>query len=266
MNNSRVEFHGEGNVIFFDKGVNLHSSTIRFIGDNSVVFLSNSGIHKTKIKLDIYNNSVFYMGKSCNTTRPIHVVLSEEKHIIIGDDCLFSFDVWFRNADPHLIYDGSTNKRINSSKSVFIGDHVWFGQEAFVSKGTKIGSGAIVGAKCVTGGKTLASNCSYAGIPCKMIKDNIFWLKQSVHAYTEKETKASMECNEDTYLFSEDGKQFCFDIIDEQLDLLNSSEKRLEYLKKTLFENMNKNRFFIQNERTKKGLFSNYFANKKEKR
>ena len=44
------------------------------------------------------------------------------------------------------------------------------------------------------------------------------------------------------------------------------SEKRLEYLKKTLFENMNKNRFFIQNERTKKGLFSNYFANKKEKR
>lgn len=64
-----------------------------------------------------------------------------------------------------------------------------------------------------------------------------------------------MECNEDTYLFSEDGKQLCFDIIDEQLDLLNSSEKRLEYLKKTLFENMNKNRFFIQNERTKKVCF-----------
>ena len=75
-----------------------------------------------------------------------------------------------------------------------------------------------------------------------------------------------MECNEDTYLFSKDGKQLCFDIIDEQLDLMNSSEKRLEYLKKTLFENMNKNRFFIQNERTKKGLFSNYFANKREKR
>lgn len=255
MKNSKIEFHGENNILFFDESVVLDNSTIRFLGDNNLVFVSNSGNHKTKIKVDIYNNSVFYLGKNCNTTRPIHVVLSERKHIFIGDDCLFSFDVWFRNADPHLIYDGSTKKRINPSKSVFLGDHVWVGQEAFVSKGTKIGSGSIIGAKSVTGGKTLPSNCSCAGVPCKVIKDDIFWLKPSVHAYDEEKSKESMECKKDTYLYSENGKQIDFDKLDDKLDGLKTSEDRLEYLKKHIFENNDKNRFYIPKQKKKRKLF-----------
>lgn len=53
MNNSKVEFHGENNIIFFDKGVKLDGSTIRFLADNSVVFIGSSGSHKTKLKVDL---------------------------------------------------------------------------------------------------------------------------------------------------------------------------------------------------------------------
>ena len=53
------------------------------------------------------------------------LLLSERKNIIIGDQCLFSHTIWFRNADPHLIYDNITNKRINPTQSIYIGDHVW---------------------------------------------------------------------------------------------------------------------------------------------
>lgn len=260
MINSRIEFHGEGNIIFFDENVVLDASTIRFFGNNSIVFLSSSSKHKTKVKIDVYNNSAFYMGKNCNTTRPIHAVLSEGKHIIIGNDCLFSFKIWFRNADPHLIYDGSTKKRINKSKSVFLGDHVWIGQEAFISKGTKIGSGTIVGAKCVTGGKTFASNCSYAGLPCKLIKENIFWLKPSVHSYTQEQTEASMTYNKNTYLYESDSNQLCFDNVDKELSKLENSEEKLEYLKKTLFENADKNRFYVELNQTKNKLISKIFS------
>lgn len=259
MQNSRVEFAGENNIIFFDENVNLEGTTVRFFGDNNVVFLSTGGKHKVRAKVDIYNNSVFYMGKNCNTTRPIHAVLSEGKHIIIGDDCLFSFGIWFRNADPHLIYDGSSKKRINMSKSVFVGDHIWIGQDAFVSKGTKIGSGAIIGAKCVTGGKTLNSNCSYAGVPGKAVRENVFWLKPSVHSYNQEQTKSSMEYNDDKYLYFKDGNQLRFDIIDKEIDSLKTCYERFDYLKKTIFENNNKNRFFVQNEKAKSSLISRIF-------
>ena len=124
MNRSVLEFHGTRNVLFVDQNVNLENASIRFLGDNSIIFLSNNR-HITKLKVVIYNNSVFYLGRDAETTRPIYVLLSEGRHIIIGDDCLFSRDVWFRNADPHLIYDCNTQKRLNATKSIFLGDHVW---------------------------------------------------------------------------------------------------------------------------------------------
>lgn len=259
MQNSFVEFKGENNIIFFDENVALEDTTVRFFGDNNVVFFSSGGRHRIRAKVDVFNNSVFYMGKNCDTTRVIRAVLSEGKHIIIGNDCLFSFGIWFRNADPHLIYDGRTMERINMSKSVFVGDHVWIGQDVFVSKGTKIGSGTIVGAKCVTGGKTLNSNCSYAGVPGKAVKENVFWLRPCVHSYKEEQTEASMKYDDDEYLYSEDENILCFDTIDKEIDRLSSSDERFEYLTKTLFDNNNKNRFYVHNEQAKPSLLSRIF-------
>lgn len=260
MIKSRIEFHGENNIIFFDENVVLDSSTIRFLGNDSVVFLSNSGNHKTKVKVDIYNKSAFYLGKNCNTTRPIHVVLSERKHVVIGNDCLFSLEIWFRNADPHLIYDAESKKRINPSKSVFVGDHVWIGQEAFVSKGTMIGSGSIIGAKSVTGGKSVPSNCSCAGVPCKVLKNNIFWLKPSVHAYDEEKTENSMSYNKDTYIYNADKNVLDFKAIDKKLSASKTSGEMLDYLTETIFKNENKNRFCISGKEKEKRLFGKTFS------
>ena len=75
------------------------------------------------------------------------------KNIIIGDNCMISFGSWIRNTDPHLVYDSSTYCRINPSKSVLIGDHVWIGQSCIILKGTVVGSGAILGAGSVVSGK-----------------------------------------------------------------------------------------------------------------
>ena len=142
------------------------------------------------------------------------------------------------------------------SRSVFVGDHVWIGQEAFISKGTRIGSGSIIGAKSVTGGKSLPSNCSLAGVPCKIIKKNIFWLKPSVHSYTADETKKSMRYNKDKYLYHKDDKQIDFDKLDKAISSSKTSEDMLNCLKEMIFENEDKNRFFIPAEEIKTSLFS----------
>ncbi|TWO14060.1 hypothetical protein ZA02_06295 [Campylobacter lanienae] len=60
---------------------------------------------------------------------------------------MVSWNTWLSTCDHHLIMDCNTNNRVNYSKSVYVGDHVWCGMETTISKGAFIASGAILGAK-----------------------------------------------------------------------------------------------------------------------
>jgi len=40
----------------------------------------------------------------------------------LGEGCLVSFGIWIRTADPHLIFDAESQKRINPSRNVIVGD------------------------------------------------------------------------------------------------------------------------------------------------
>lgn len=259
MTSCIFEIFGKNNIIYFDEDVNLYDTSIRVYGDNNVIFISASHTNLLKLKIDIYNNSVFYIGKDCNTTRPLHIVLSEGKHLIIGDDCLFSFDIWFRNADPHLIYDVETKARINPSQSIYIGDHVWIGQEVLISKGTQIGSGSIIGAKCLTTAHPIPSNCSVGGVPAKMIKKNIFWLKPSVHNYKYEQTKSSQTFKSTKYIYKKSSNSL-FSEIEKELQLHKNSLQRYEYLYQYVYLNNDKNRFYIElNEKKQKRLMLRLF-------
>ena len=245
MISSKFEFNGENNIVFFDENVMLSQTTIRFLGNNNLIFISSSAPYKLKIKLDAYNNSTFYIGKKCNTVKPIHIILSEGKNVIIGNECLFSRNIWFRNADPHLIYDGETKQRINESKSIYLGDHVWIGQDVLVAKGTQIGSGSIIGAKAVTTSRAVESNCSAGGVPCKVLKRNIFWLKDSVHGFLDEDTQNSMVYDNEKYLYHLDQYKVDFGTIETELCNAESAEEKTEVLKKYIFEFKHKNRFYI---------------------
>lgn len=108
---------------------------------------------KYHLNLTIYNNSLIYIGRDNYFNGSLNIIAGEEKDIIIGDNCMISFGSWIRNTDPHLVYDSSTYCRINPSKSVLIGDHVWIGQSCIILKGTVVGSGSILGAGSVVSGK-----------------------------------------------------------------------------------------------------------------
>ncbi len=251
MKGSKINFRGENNILFIDEKVNLDDTSLNFLGSNSIIFLA-SNRHVTRVQLDIYNNSVFYLGKDANTTRAIHVILSEERHVIIGNDCLFSRDVWFRNGDPHLIYDCETKERINVSRSIYLGDHVWIAQNVLLTKGTQIGSGTMVGGWSMTGGKKMLSNCAYGGCPAKLVKKDIFWDKPSVHVYTRKETEESMHYEgKKKLIYKNDGKQLPFSVLDEKLSAIEKADDRLEYLMENVYNNKSRNRFCIKEKAVK---------------
>lgn len=186
---STVTFSGKNNVLYCEENVTIEDSNLNFEGDNSLIYL-RTGCQRLDVSL--YFDSVCHCGKYNGYTKPLKLLLSEQKHCFIGDDCLFSFNVMIRNSDPHLIFDSESGKRINKTKSVFIGDHVWVGQYVDILKNTRIDSGSIVGASSVVAGKSISYNTIWVGNPSRKIKSGIFWDKTCVHGFRERDTQLSM--------------------------------------------------------------------------
>lgn len=244
--NSSITFNGTDNILFCGENLKLRNTSIRFNGSNSVVFLSNSR-KEYSLDVSINNNSVFYVGRDNYFNGALHVVISEEKNVVVGDNCLFSFGVWLRTADPHLIYSCETKERVNYSKSIFVGDHVWIGQDAMLLKNSYIGSGSIVAAKALVAGKKIPSNESWGGNPARQLSRGIFWDGSCVHTWTEEKTKQYKKMDTDQYIFEEEKTQLLnMDDIDNVFSSAVGSEAKLEEAKKLCF-NTDKNRFYLPN-------------------
>ena len=242
MRNSTISFFGENNILFCDKDVVLSDCNITFNGSNSVIYLSSSS-HAYKLNVTVNHDNVFYVGTNNYFNGVLNAVLSEQKHIFIGNEGLFSFGIWLRVADPHLVYSVADKKRRNFSKSIFLGYHVWIGQSAMILKGSKIHSGSIVGALSVVANKEILSNTSWAGNPSQEITQGIFWDGTCVHGWTDTQTQAHMTFNSDKYVYKYQKNHFIdFAKIDTDLSQANSSDEKYCILKK-ISDNTNKNRF-----------------------
>ena len=245
--NSQAVFLGKNNILYIENGTKIQDSTFYYEGDNCVIYLSKNK-NKLLLNIDIYHDSAFYIGQDTYMNGRINAVLSEQKHCVIGDYGLFSFGVWIRTADPHIIYDIDSQERTNLSKSVFLGDHSWVGQYAVLLKGTRMGSGSCVGAMGVVGGKTIPSNTIWGGNPAKQIKKDVWFTTENVHFYKEEESEKSMKSSKDKFIYKyEEGKTISFDEIDQGLTNAKGSEAKLEYIKEHLRGYKEKNRFYIGN-------------------
>lgn len=152
LKNASIHFAGSGNTFYCEENVTLEGCTLRFLGNNAVIYLG-SNKHPYKLAADINNDVVLHMGRNNYMNQLMRIILSEQRHCFIGNSGVFSTNIYIRNSDPHLIYDCKKRFRINPTKSVYIGDHVWIGQGALILKGTQIDSGSIIGAMSVVAGK-----------------------------------------------------------------------------------------------------------------
>lgn len=240
--NNKIIFRGKNNILYIEEGAKLKNCTIKFLGDNSIVYISESNRY-TQINSNIFHDSALYLGKNNSFNGQAILSLSERKHIIIGNDNMFSFNINIRLADPHLIYSIDTHERINLSESVIIGDHVWIGESVKILKGSCIGSGSILGSNAIVT-KKIFSNVSAAGIPAKVIKERVFWTRPCVHAYKIEQTRNSMINRSDEFIYKKTNNLDIFNYIDSKLDEAKSSVEKLEVLL-WISKNNDKNRFFI---------------------
>lgn len=101
------------------------------------------------------------------------ICASENAKIIIGENCLISYNVFLRT-DSHNYLNKKVliNQQGSNEKDIVIGNDVWIGYDVKIMSGVKIANGCVIASGAVVT-KDTEPYCLYAGIPAKKIKERI---------------------------------------------------------------------------------------------
>ncbi len=247
ITNSNISFKGYNNVLYCEGNVKIINANFSFEGNNSIVYLSSSKDSQYSFNLIIYNNSTFFIGRENNMSYPININIQENQNVIIGAECSISSGVNIRTADIHPIYDNESKQRINPAKSVFIGDHVWIGHLAYISRGVKIGSGSIIeNYSFIPHNAKVFSNNLVVGNPARIERDNVFYTKEFLGYHKPEDSVNTNEYKSDVFIYEVDGEETLdLDKLDQILKGL-TVDNRLEFIQKLFVRNKRKNRFTLK--------------------
>ena len=170
-----VSINGDGNTLEIGDGLKISEIVNIHIGffpnnygpvqDVHVSIGSMSGFERTTIQ-------------TCNS----------HAHISIGERCMFSYGVNVYHTDAHPIFDIETGELINKVRTLKIGNHVWVGANATITKNVHIADNCIIGWGAVVGKSCSDSNCVLAGNPARIVRRNINWSKYArIHGYIDNE-------------------------------------------------------------------------------
>nr|WP_257985630.1 acyltransferase [Bacillus canaveralius] len=197
---NKTRLKGENNIVYF-KSSFLKKTTTDIFGDNNTVrlgdkcFLNNVKVYingnnnkvivgnrvallNTEIYIEDDNNEVI-IGDKTTIFGNTHLACIEGKRIIIGNDCMFSSDIVFRTGDSHSIITRN-GIRVNESKDIIIGNHVWIGNKVIITKGAYVCDNSIVGTGAIVTKHFNEEGVVLAGNPAKIIKKNINWLRERI--------------------------------------------------------------------------------------
>lgn len=170
-------------IIQMDKGARFVLSALLRIGTRQV----RKSKMETRILLEkncqlvVDSNFTVYAGSYIRVVPHGKLILhggfiNENVQITVGDvveigsDFTCGRDVVIRSFDGHTILEDG----YRISAPIKIGNHVWVGQGATILKGVSIGDGAVIAAGALVT-KDVPAGCLVAGIPAKIIKENIIW-------------------------------------------------------------------------------------------
>lgn len=173
--------HGNNNKIIINKYCRFRDCHIFIYGNNNYIEIDE--------KVMIYEHSfISIKGDYCTirigekTTIGSASFFLEESNtsIEIGKDCMLGRKICIQTTDFHSIIDMNTLRRINPPSNVIIGDHVWIGYGVTIGKGSKINNDSVVGEHSLVTKQFSQKNICIAGIPAKIIKENINWSRKQL--------------------------------------------------------------------------------------
>lgn len=95
--------------------------------------------------------------------------------LVIGNDCLISWDNLIIDTDFHKIVD-SDGIQINSDREIKIGNNVWINARCTILKGSVIPNGCVIAANSLVIGALKIESSLYAGNPAILKRTGIKWI------------------------------------------------------------------------------------------
>ncbi len=170
----RIQIRGSGNRILVEDFSTLRDCAIYINGSNNTLSIGSwSHLEKTEVCMEGDGNAIT-LGAHTHIYGRTHLAAMEGTRIDIGEDCLFSSDIHFRTGDSHSVLDLS-GRRINPSRDIRLGSHVWVGTKVTCLKGALVGDHSIIGACALVTGQFPEPHCALAGVPAKAVRQGVDW-------------------------------------------------------------------------------------------
>ena len=175
--NSKIELQGNFKLNANAKARRIGRSTIcRIDNDGKLVVGSNGKSFQLYYGCDVIvfgGGELVLKSGFCNSDTKIRC----KEKITIGEDAVISHNVTIEDYDGHQLYHVDENgdkEKLSISAPITIGNHVWIGAKATILKGVTIGDGAVVAAGSVVT-TDIPAHCLCAGVPAKVIRENVEW-------------------------------------------------------------------------------------------
>lgn len=181
-----VEFKGSNSLVKIHSDLKFKKINIR-MGEGGYVYIGKRGRIRHTLSADLGNlNSTLIINEGADIGS-IKIFLEREPslEVIIGSSFLAANNIEFRSSDAHTIFSlNDPSKAINKPNfGIHIGDHVWVGENVILAKDVVIPENCVIGACSFVCKKEFNANSIIAGVPARIVKENINWDSKSIFQY-----------------------------------------------------------------------------------
>lgn len=191
-----VEFYGKDSVVEIYEPYNFKDCILK-IGNNNLVQIKSTNYIITNLKFPcmMRERSQLIIGKDLSCVGcSIYMHDEPDTKVLIGDDCMFSFDIIIWPSDGHAIISDQ-GEYLNKGENITIGNHVWLGMGVNILKGSVLPDNSIVAARSVVtknlveavrkAAVPFGGGAIFAGIPARLVKSGRFsWTRENCYDHS----------------------------------------------------------------------------------
>lgn len=180
FNSLELSIRGNNNTIKIHLPAKWKETKIIANGDGNYLEFKPTKYKYDKAVIRALNGSKIVIDEDFSCASNLDICIGgKDTKLEIGKDCMFSDGIKIFNNDGHQILDMNDNL-LNPPPNIFIGNHVWCGMKVTIFNQTHIQDNTIIGACSVVTKKFDKYNIIIAGVPAKIIKENVKWIRDAV--------------------------------------------------------------------------------------
>ena len=189
-----IIFSGENNVIEMHAPVGKFIQSQIICGESNYIQIGSSKYSISNLKINVCFFCCKLIIGSNFSCRGTSIYMQEPNtEIHIGNDCMFSEQIFITISDMHTIFENDTKEVINKPQNIYIGSHVWLGFRTSVLKGARLSDYSVAGTGSIITKSFAESNVIIAGNPAKIIRHNINWSRKPIFKFEEQKKSEKEE-------------------------------------------------------------------------